>query len=52
MVEVTADVNGAAVIALRQLITSTILMWHKTLSGGALALALFLLGAPAGAAPQ
>jgi hypothetical protein len=52
MLRVAADANGAAVIALRQLITSTTLMWHKTLSGGALALALFLLGAPAGAAPQ
>ncbi len=27
-------------------------MWHKTLGGSALAFALFLMGAPAGAAPQ
>ena len=44
--------SGVAVRANRQLNTSTTFMWHKTLSGGALALALFLLGAPAGAAPQ
>ncbi len=32
--------------------TRTQTMWHKTLGGSALAFALFLLGAPAGAAPQ